>query len=586
MYAKFFTVKKLDYVLGNRPFTCYTDHKNNILNKSTGSDKVLRWQLFLQNYDIQDVYIKGEDNETTDTFSRLCSGPRHKSDRLDIAHDLAHLCEVSDSTEYLTFLEEYQEAPVATEYLNLVKEIEQDDILAAVAEIPTLSQEIYDRLSMVHNSKVGHLGMERTLYRLQRLKTLWPAMRRDIKLFIQQCPCCQKMSRIKIPIHTAPFTTATYGLMKKISMDCIGPLLETEDGYTHILSIIDNFSRYTVLYPLKGTMATEVAGAVLIHIGTFGCPDIIQMDNGPEFINETVREIIKLIGTSHATILAYSKEENAIVERCNKESMRHIRAMVFEINKKTSWKTHIPLAQRIMNSEVHSSTGVAPNDLVFGGKLDLQGGFLFPPRVISTDINISKWSSEMLEVQEKLVGLAQLRQRTKDEEHLAKNSSELAITQFRHNSFVLVAYPDSAMGRRAPSKLHTHWKGPMRVVSNQGADYMVYDLVKNKTIPIHVSRLKAFVHDPRRTDPLTIAARDNDEDEVEAIISHSGDPKKKSLMDFQVRWLGHDATEDSTRGYPGPKFGTYRPCIHTYGRTTWQNSYPKSIDSIHKEFPS
>ena len=118
-------------------------------------------------------------------------------------------------------------------------------------------------------------------------------------------------------------------------------------------------------------MATEVAGAVLIHIGTFGCPDIIQMDNGPEFINETVKEIIKLIGTSHATILAYSKEENAIVERCNKESMRHIRAMVFEINKKTSWKIHIPIAQRIMNSEVHSSTGVAPNDLVFGGKLDL-----------------------------------------------------------------------------------------------------------------------------------------------------------------------------------------------------------------------
>ena len=84
-----------------------TQIKNNILNKSTGSDKVLRWQLFLQNYDIQDVYIKGEENETTDTFSRLCSGPRHKNDRIDIADQLSQLCEVSDSTEYLTLLEEY-----------------------------------------------------------------------------------------------------------------------------------------------------------------------------------------------------------------------------------------------------------------------------------------------------------------------------------------------------------------------------------------------------------------------------------------------------------------------------------------------
>ena len=218
MYAKFFTVKKLDYVIGNRPFTCYTDHKNNILNKSTGSDKVLRWQLFLQNYDITDVYIKGAENETTDSFSRLCSGPRHKNDRIDIAHQLSQLCEVSDSNEYLTLLEEYDLAPAATEYLNLLKKTEQEDTLAAVAENPTLINDIFNKLSKVHNSQVGHLGIERTLYRLQRLKTLWPAMRRDIKLFIQQCPNCQKMSRLKIPIHTAPFTTATYGLMKKKSV--------------------------------------------------------------------------------------------------------------------------------------------------------------------------------------------------------------------------------------------------------------------------------------------------------------------------------------------------------------------------------
>ena len=33
MYAKYYAVKKLDYILGNTPFTWYTDHKNNVLNK-------------------------------------------------------------------------------------------------------------------------------------------------------------------------------------------------------------------------------------------------------------------------------------------------------------------------------------------------------------------------------------------------------------------------------------------------------------------------------------------------------------------------------------------------------------------------
>jgi len=71
------------------------------------------------------------------------------------------------------------------------------------------------------------------------------------------------------------------------------------------------------------------------------------------------------------------------------------------------------------------------------------------------------------------------------------------ITQFDINSFVLVLYPKSAMGQRAPTKLHTHWKGPMRVISNQGAEYTLHDLVQNKNVLIHVSRLKKFEHDSR-----------------------------------------------------------------------------------------
>jgi hypothetical protein len=54
------------------------------------------------------------------------------------------------------------------------------------------------------------------------------------------------------------------------------------------------------------------------------------MDNGPEMVNNLVTEVLQLLGTTGATILAYSKEENAIVERANKEVMRHLRALIFE----------------------------------------------------------------------------------------------------------------------------------------------------------------------------------------------------------------------------------------------------------------
>jgi len=111
---------------------------------------------------------------------------------------------------------------------------------------------------------------------IQRLKHIRPQMKNDIVTFIKKRPLCQKMSHLRIPIHTTPFTTASYGLMKKLSMDCIEPLKETDDGYMHILVIIDNFSRYACLYALRGATALKVAKSLLKHISTFGLPKIIH----------------------------------------------------------------------------------------------------------------------------------------------------------------------------------------------------------------------------------------------------------------------------------------------------------------------
>ena len=485
-------------------------------------DEVLRWNLFLQSFDYEKRYIKGEHNVVTDTFSRLCE---------------------RDNTEFLTLLEEL-DGPLSIEYLNLMHEpFRSTEEIALLVTPKELSVHIYEKLHKIHNSYVGHLGVERTFAKLKRSDDLWEGARADIISFIGQCACCQKMSRLKVQIHTTPFTTASYGLMKKISCDCIGPLKATPEGYSHILVIIDNFSRYATLYPITGVSALEISRCLIMHIGTFGCPQIIQVDNGTEFLNEMVSEVIKITGTNVGSILAYSKEENAIVERCNKEVMRHIRAMVFEINKRDAWSIFLPLAQRIINSEVHSRIGVSPNDLVFGGKIDLQGGFLDPPIVVSKDIKIAKWSSEMIDLQDKLIHIAQKRQSDQDEQFMLKKQGNV-ITQFDKNSFVLALYPDSAMGQRAPTKLHTHWKGPMRVISNKGAEYLLLDLVQNKQISVHISRLKRFEYDPLHVDPLAIAAKDYEEDEVEAILEHRGNPKRKSDMDFLVRWLGFDETED------------------------------------------
>jgi hypothetical protein len=62
--------------------------------------------------------------------------------------------------------------------------------------------------------------------------------------------------------------------------------------------------------------------------------------------------------------------------------------------------------------------------------------------------------------------------------------------------------------------------------------------------PVHISRLREYVHDAIRSDPAKVAQADTFDFEVEEIIDHHGDSKKKSTLDFLVRWQGYDSSHD------------------------------------------
>ena len=65
--------------------------------------------------------------------------------------------------------------------------------------------------------------------------------------------------------------------------------------------------------------------------------------------------------------MAYSKEENSIVERANKETLRHLKALVYDSKVLTDWKRYVPLVQRICNAAIHSATNETPVKLLFAG---------------------------------------------------------------------------------------------------------------------------------------------------------------------------------------------------------------------------
>ena len=123
---------------------------------------------------------------------------------------------------------------------------------------------------------------------------------------------------------------------------------------------------------------------MLQHFGRFGTPEVVHTDRGTAFHNELITELLRVAGTEQSLTTAYSKEENAIVERANKEVLRHLNALLFYARVYDRWAYEkLPMVQRIMNTVEKTSTGVTPAELILNNGIRLQARILAPPTSLS-----------------------------------------------------------------------------------------------------------------------------------------------------------------------------------------------------------
>lgn len=235
-----------------------------------------------------------------------------------------------------------------------------------------------------------------------------------------------------------------------------------------------------------------------------------------------------MVGTTHNLTLAYSSEENAIVERCNKEVNRHITAYTFDRATTENYREILPFVQRILNTTVNDRMKVSPSQLLYGNALDLDAGILLPQDeyTISPE-SMTASSSKMLHTQSELMRITKELLELSDRLHMAGETHD--PTEFEVDSFVLVA-----QRTQAPTRMHTVWRGPMRVVSVSHAEYTLLDLISLKHKIYHMTQLKQFCFDPAITDPVDIARRDYLEFFIENIVDMRGNPSRFNSLEFHV----------------------------------------------------
>jgi hypothetical protein len=62
---------------------------------------------------------------------------------------------------------------------------------------------------------------------------------------------------------------------------------------------------------------------------------------------------------------------NGIVERRNKEIMRHLRNIIFDKRIASKWSKYCPIVKRILNTSKNSATGLTLAEIVFPNGIQL-----------------------------------------------------------------------------------------------------------------------------------------------------------------------------------------------------------------------
>ena len=526
-YAIVKALQTFEYLLRDVPFVLHTDHKNLIYIRDTGSKKVINWKNQIQEYSFTIEHVPGEMNTVADRMSRNTAAMELPEEDGVGRVELPGLGVNLSDWGKLKNTEPALEGTV--DYCN------------GLRNCFVIPEKEHSLIRAVHNEVSGHHGVETTLKKLAERGDITPMMRAYVKKYIRECDLCQKNAYHVVKNDVEPYTTGSYTLMDRLNIDSIGPLPQDEDGNKYIIVIIDCFSRWIELFAAKDTSAASAGQALLQHIGRFGAPSQLLSDQGSQFVNGVIAATLQLMGTQQITTMAYSKQENSIVERSNKEVMRYLRDLCYARGNMQQWSQNLPFVQRIHNAMEKKITGFSPADILFGGVIALNNKTLAEDNELA-DIQsqtLDQWLQQRKLAQARISATAAAAQEKHDCDHMEKETGKR--TTFDVGELVLRAYPVNSFGGNGkPNKLHTNFRGPYTVVERIGEEYILRNAEGRLTEKIAVHFLAPFHYDKAR--PRRVGLKDTDSYDVERIVSHNGSFQRKTKLTFVVKWEGYPAT--------------------------------------------
>ena len=374
-FAAVLGIKKFRAYVEGAPFKVVTDHASLkwLMTQKDLSGRLARWSLKLQGFDFSIEYRKGSANIVPDFLSRI------HAEEIDVNSGPTF---VNLSSSHFSS-EEYKELKkVVLKNRAQLPDLKIEGELVykrtfsnCVDQVPVWRLWLPNGLTheIVKNGHepplVSHGGFVKTLERIKRYY-FWPHMAKQIKEFIEKCDICKETKApnyILRPPMGNQFTVER--AFQHLYIDLLGPYPRSKRGNTVLLVVLDQFSKYVLLKPLrqaKSLNVTEYLEADVFNV--YGVPESVLTDNGVQFISKDFADLLASYGVKHVFTASHAPQVNAS-ERVNRSILAAVRSYLEEDQRE--WDLHIAHISSAIRSSIHASTKFTPHYLVFGShKID------------------------------------------------------------------------------------------------------------------------------------------------------------------------------------------------------------------------
>lgn len=326
------------------------------------SSRLSRWSIELQGYDFEIRHRRGRDNVIPDALSRSMEAASLEEG--DAWYPTLYNKVLSDPDDCVDYKVEegklFKFVPSKTEVLDFGFEWKLC--------VPERSR---DEVLRKEHDESFHVGYEKLLDKI-RTRYYWPKMAVSIRKYVERCRTCKECKPATISQHPVMGNPRLASKPFQIlAIDFIQSLPRSKSGHAHLLVLLDVYSKWTMLVPVR-KISTDLVIKTLeeLWFRRLSVPEILISDNATTFLSKSFQNFLTRYQVKHWANSRHHSQANP-VERLNRSINACIRTYVR--SNQRIWDTRISEVEYTLNNTTHSSTGLTPYMILHGHEIIASG---------------------------------------------------------------------------------------------------------------------------------------------------------------------------------------------------------------------